>query len=247
LSFGDAATIPDGVSVFAACFDSMIAAHAEDDDVGASRGPSHDHLESEFADEPFKEKHEQQRQNEQMELARELEASMDAENPVPVVAALSSPEATTKAEEAADFRVELASRDARIAQLEAQLASMQSAAASHVAEDKSDDMAADDAAAAPIKERLELSLEASEAEPDEVWEVVVQRTFIAVVPKRRILPHVASAPGRLTVPADGGCKQGGASRRRSRVTRRASSSRRKARARQADLKPLVRTASVEAS
>merc|ERR1711933_606022 len=98
------------------------------------------------------------------------------------------------------------------------------------------------ASAPPLRKPL------AEAEPEDVvWEVVVQRTFIAVVPKRRILPHVASAPGRLTVTADGGCKQGGASRRRSRVTRRASSSRRKARVRQADSKPLARTASVEAS
>lgn len=39
--------------------------------------------------------------------------------------------------------------------------------------------------------------ESSDEESARVWDVVVQKTFISVVPRRQVLPHSASAPGCL--------------------------------------------------
>lgn len=89
---------------------------------------------------------------------------------------------------------------------------------------------------APASPAQELPPEAPSCQPEDVWEVVVERTFINVVQKRKVLAHTVSAPGRLDAggddsglcgAGDGDGHQGSGNRRRSR--RRRGSSRRPSR------------------
>jgi hypothetical protein len=58
----------------------------------------------------------------------------------------------------------------------------------------------------------------------DVWDVVVKKTFISVVPRRHILPHTASAPGCLGILGEAG--RVGSRPRRHRSSRRRSRRRR---------------------
>lgn len=79
--------------------------------------------------------------------------------------------------------------------------------------------------------------EASAEDSSAVWDVVVKKTFISVVPRRQVLPHTASAPGRIGILGEAG--------RTGSRPRRLRSSRRRSRRRRVGAEPAAASNSVQ--